>query len=178
MTPTTSTTTTTESFRSYDLGHVRAGYRLLLNKQAFRQAYIGTIFDGERHVVSQTLFSGNELALLLPLIASLPDYCPHEVLYAIFYYSATDEAAVARARETILAHLDRHEAEAEPGRGMGGREWYDLVRPLRNTISRLRAKLRESQVDVVLFFHTGYLLQPYEKTYRSRRAEQGLLPQE
>lgn len=151
-----------EPFSSYDLSQVRPGHLLVVNNQMFGQQSIVSMQGGEKHVlVAQGLFSGSELSLLLPLVESLPDYCPYEVLYASFFFGSTSAQAVEKARETILDIMDE-----------GGPQWDQLVRPLRNVMTRVRYKLRPFRLEIVSFLHTGYLLQPYEKTSRGRRQTQ------
>lgn len=155
----------TDPFSTYDLKQARPGHLLVVNTHRFGQQAIVTMQQAgaEHTIVAQGMFSGSELSLLLPLAESLPDYCPYEVLYASFFYGNTSEDAIDKARDTILDVMDE-----------GGPAWDHLVRPLRNVMTRLRMKLRPFRLDVVSFLSTGYLLQPYEKTYRGRKAQQQL----
>lgn len=162
-----------DPFHRYTLEAVRPDSRLLVSVQCFGQQQIVTLLDtrggsggsvGEGEtIVAQALFSGSELSLLLPLVTSLPDYCPYEVLYASFFYGSSSAQAIERARETILDLMDE-----------GGPAGDSMVRPLRNVMSRVRLKLRPFGLEVTAFLHTGYLLQPLGKSYRgsSRREMQ------
>ena len=92
-------------------------------------------------------FAPLEMATLVPLVLSHPDYCPNEYLLASFSGGST-EKDIERARIRLLG-------AKECG------EWDLFMRPLRNYLSRIRIKLNTLQIDVRSIFETGYLLRPY-----------------
>jgi hypothetical protein len=103
-------------------------------------------------------FAPLEMATLVPLVLSHPDYCPNEYLLASFSGGST-EKDIERARIRLLGAKERG-------------EWDLFMRPLRNYLSRVRIKLNTLQIDVRSIFETGYLLRPYTQGQfrRLRRA--------
>jgi hypothetical protein len=94
-------------------------------------------------------FTENEQAVLLPLFAWHPDYCPLEAMLASFSGS-TSEQAIERARKQLYAAMDAGEVEL-------------LLRPMRNVLSRVRAKLREVGIEIATLVSLGYLLKPVRR---------------
>jgi hypothetical protein len=103
-------------------------------------------------------FPPSEMATLMPLLVSYPDYCPNEQLLASFS-GGTTEGAIEKARIQLLRAKERG-------------EWEMMMRPMRNALSRVRMKLNTLGIDVRSIFETGYLLRPYsaEQYRRLRRA--------
>lgn len=99
-------------------------------------------------------FPPAEMAMLLPLLMSYPDYCPNEHLLASFSGGRTEED-IEKARIRLLRAKERG-------------EWDVLMRPVRNALSRVRMKLNDLDIDVRSIFETGYLLRPYTE-YHHRR---------
>ncbi len=104
-------------------------------------------------------FPPSEMATLMPLLVSYPDYCPNEQLLASFS-GGTTETDIERARNRLLRAKERG-------------EWDMMMRPMRNALSRVRHKLNTLQIDVQSIFETGYLLRPYTQGQfrRVRRPE-------
>lgn len=107
----------------------------------------------------QQSFTPSELSLLLPLIESYPDYCPNEVLLA--HYTSgewrpltTEEVAAARKRLRKAEQAGTSE---------------DLLRPLRNLLSRTRLKLHSVGLTITSLLETGYQLMPLERVRVSPR---------
>jgi hypothetical protein len=101
-------------------------------------------------------FPPTELATLMPLLVSYPDYCPNEHLLASFSGGTTKED-IEQARIRLLRAKERG-------------EWDMMMRPMRNALSRVRMKLNTLGIDVRSIFETGYLLRPYsEGQYRRVR---------
>jgi hypothetical protein len=97
-----------------------------------------------------------EMATLLPLLVSHPDYCPNEYLLASFL-GGTTEQNIERSRNRLLSAKERG-------------EWDLLMRPMRNALSRVRHKLNTLHIDVRSIFETGYVVLPYtEGQYRRLR---------
>lgn len=113
--------------------------------------------DGERpRMLAAQLFPPMEMAMLLPLVFSHPDYAPNELLLASFS-GGTTEKDIEQARKRLLRAQERG-------------EWDLLMRPLRNSLSRVRQKIITLHFDVRSIFETGYTLIPYtEGQYRRMR---------
>lgn len=113
--------------------------------------------DGEHpQMRAAQFFAPLEMATLVPLVVSHPDYCPNEYLLASFSGGST-ETDIEQARNRLLGSKERG-------------EWDLLMRPMRNYLSRVRMKLNTLQIDVRSIFETGYLLRPYtEGQYRRLR---------
>lgn len=103
---------------------------------------------------SLSIFTFNEMTLLLPLLEQHPAYCPLEVLLASFTLGSTTEKDVQKARKRL------YEA-AEHG------EWDAHLRPLRNVLSHVRGKLRTLGIDVLNIHETGYMLQTIRVSFRA-----------
>jgi hypothetical protein len=113
---------------------------------------------GNAQMRSAQFFPPSEMATLMPLVVSHPDYCPNEYLLASFSGGATEED-IEKARIRLLRAKERG-------------EWDMMMLPMRNALSRVRMKLNTLGIDVRSIFETGYLLRPYSEQQfrRSRRA--------
>jgi hypothetical protein len=119
-------------------------------------AAIMTCDGGKAQMKAAQFFPPSEMATLLPLLVSHPAYCPNEYLFASFS-GGTTEQDIDRARERLFRAKEQG-------------EWDMLMRPLRNSLSRVRMKLNTLKIDVRSIFETGYLLRPYsEQQYRRVR---------
>jgi len=108
------------------------------------------------HMKAAQSFPPSEMATLMPLLVSYPDYYPNEFLLASFS-GGTTEADIEKARNRLLRAKERG-------------EWELMMRPMRNALSRVRMKLNRLGIDVRSIFETGYLLRPYaEGQYRRLR---------
>lgn len=135
------------------------GHVFVLNKRlgvlshlAFTELNVGT------RLVHQEQFSTSELRVLLPLLELYPNYCPYETAWASFYTGQMTDEATGRARLRL-----------QEARFAG--VWDHEMKPLRNTLSRVRLKLRHFQIEVRSIIEVGYLLKPLE-----REAPAGSLP--
>src|SRR5947209_20233933 len=58
--------------------------------------------DGMPRDVAQTMLTTSELQAVLPLFEAYPHYCPHEVLYELFFYGNAEEKTVNKCRTFLL----------------------------------------------------------------------------
>lgn len=95
--------------------------------------------------------------MLLPLVFSHPEYTPNELLLASFS-GGTTEKEIEQARNRLLRAKERG-------------EWDLMMRPMRNSLSRVRQKIITLHFDVLRsIFEIGYTLIPYtEGQYRRMR---------
>jgi hypothetical protein len=114
-------------------------------------------YDGHNpQIRAEQSFSPMEMAMLLPLVRSYPDYAPNELLLASFL-GGTTEKDIEQARQRLL-------------RAKESGEWDLMMRPMRNALSRVRQKIITPHFDVRSIFETGYTLIPYtEGQYRRMR---------
>jgi hypothetical protein len=97
--------------------------------------------SGEVHgLVAQEMLTELEMYVLIALLDSYPQYCPYEVLRA----AITDEV-VSHARITV------HEAVEQ-------RTLNRSMKPIRNILSRCRAKLQAFGIDIRSIHAEGYIL--------------------
>jgi len=107
-------------------GLLPTGELLAVNRQ-FGFASILT-YDGHSPlVVAEQSFQPTEMRMLLPLVRSYPDYAPNELLLASFSGGTTEEE-VHLARQRLLCARERG-------------EWDEIMRPMRNALSRVRQKI-------------------------------------
>jgi hypothetical protein len=112
-------------------------------------------YDGvSPQILAEQYFTPTEMSVLLPLLSSYPDYAPNELLLASFS-GGTTEAAIEKARTQLLRAKERG-------------EWDEIMRPLRNILSRVRLKIITLHVDVTSLFETGYMLLPYTEGQHRR----------
>lgn len=97
--------------------------------------------------MAQAMLTTSELQAVLPLFEAYPHYCPHEVLYAFFFFGNAEEKTVNKCRTSLLEAQDS---------GL----WEMQFRPLRGAISRARFKLRPMGVDMGSLLSRGYILAP------------------
>jgi hypothetical protein len=140
------------------------GYRLAVHRRLGivtvmtceeQEAGTGTL----AHLTHQQSFTPTELSLLLSLIEAYPDYCPNEVLLAHYTFGqwrplTTEEIAAARKRLRKAEQAGTAE---------------DLLRPLRNLLSRTRLKLHSVGLTITSLLETGYQLMPLERVRVSPR---------
>lgn len=108
-------------------------------------------------MVMEQQFTTGEICVLMPLLESYPSYCPYEVLLASFHTGRVNEATVARY--CALLHEAR-ETEA----------WDQVMRPVRNVLSRTRLKIRSLHLDISSILETGYIVMVHD-VQRSGEAE-------
>jgi hypothetical protein len=102
-----------------------------------------------------TMIAANELALLLPILDSYPDYCPYEVLFAHLLYVNPSESRVEEVRERL------HDAIRE-------KAWDAEMRPVRNVMTRLRIRLRLMGLTVSSVLDSGYTLMLSSESHLKR----------
>src|SRR5271166_2540099 len=89
-----------EQFAYYPLPDLLPpGHTLVLNARLGLLSHLAKAPGEARQprLLAQEQFSASELSVLRPLLASYPDYCPYELLYASFNGGGTTERAVERA---------------------------------------------------------------------------------
>jgi hypothetical protein len=113
--------------------------------------------DGQSpQMIAAQFFPPMEMAMLTPLLLSHPHYCPNEYLIASFS-GGTTETDIEKARIRLLRAKERG-------------QWDEIMRPMRNSLSRVRQKLITLRIDVRSIFETGYTLISYtESQYRRMR---------
>ena len=136
-------------------GLLPTGELLAVNRQLGFASIL--TYDGHNPlVVAEQVFQPTEMRMLLPLVRSYPDYAPNELLLASFSGGTTEEE-VNVARQRLLRARERG-------------EWDEIMRPMRNALSRVRQKIITLHLDVRAIFETGYTLIPYtEGQYRRMR---------
>jgi DNA-binding winged helix-turn-helix (wHTH) protein len=133
----------TQQFRFYTLpGILPEGHVLVLNTRPYSlSTFVLTQLSGEVHrLVAQEVLTELEMYVLIALLDSYPHYCPYEVLRA----AITDEV-VSHARVTV------HEAVEH-------RTLNRSMKPIRNILSRCRAKLQAFGIDIRSIHGEGYFL--------------------
>ena len=133
----------TQQFRFFPLPRVLPeGHVLVLNTHAYSlSTYVLTELSAGVHgLVAQEVVTELEMYVLLALLEAYPQYCPYEVLRA----AITDEV-VSHARITV------HEAVEH-------RTLNRSMKPIRNILSRCRAKLQAFGIDIRSIHAEGYIL--------------------
>jgi len=125
-------------------GGLPAGHRLALNPANGTLSYL--VWDGMQvHMVLQQQFTNSELSLLLPLLESYPYYCPYEIMYARFYNGTVTDEELAQARRHLRKAMERG-------------TWEQEMKPVRNVLSRTRAKLQHFGYTISSILETGYIV--------------------
>ena len=127
-------------------GQLPDGHKLALNPVNGTLSYL--VWDGRQvSLALQQQFTNSELSLLLPLLESYPHYCPYEIMYARFYNGTVTDVEVARVRRHLRTAIERG-------------TWEQEMKPVRNVLSRTRAKLQ----------HFGYTISLYPGDWLYRAA--------
>jgi DNA-binding winged helix-turn-helix (wHTH) protein len=118
------------------------GHVLVLNTHAYSlSTYVLTELSAERHgLVAQAVLTELEMYVLLALLEAYPQYCPYEVLRT----AITDEV-LNRARTTVHRAVEHKTLNRS-------------MKPIRNILSRCRAKLHAFGIDVRSIHSEGYIL--------------------
>jgi DNA-binding winged helix-turn-helix (wHTH) protein len=105
--------------------------------------FVLTELSGEVHgLVAQEVLTELEMYVLIALLESYPQYCPYEVLRA----AITDEV-VNHARVTVHRAVEHKTLNRS-------------MKPIRNILSRCRAKLQVFGIDIRSIHAEGYILTP------------------
>lgn len=118
------------------------GYVLVLNTHAYSlSTFVLTELSAEVHgLLAQEVLTELEMYVLIALLESYPHYCPYEVLQA----AITDDMP---SRVRAMVH-----------RAIEGRRLDTEMKPVRNILSRLRAKLHVFGIDIRSVHSLGYML--------------------
>ena len=133
----------TQQFRFFTLPRVLPeGHVLVLNTHAYSfSTYVLTELSAERHgLVAQEVLTELEMYVLLALLEAYPQFCPYEVLRA----AVTDEV-LSSARITVHSALEHKTLNRS-------------MKPIRNILSRCRAKLHVFGIDIHSIHAAGYIL--------------------
>ena len=133
----------TQQFRFFPLPRVLPeGHVLVLNTHAYSlSTYVLTELSAGVHgLVAQEVVTELEMYVLLALLEAYPQYCPYEVLRA----AITDEA-LSRARTSVHRAIEHKTLDRS-------------MKPIRNILSRCRAKLHTFGIDVRSIHAEGYIL--------------------
>lgn len=133
----------TQQFRFFALPELLPeGSVLVLNTRPYSlSTFVLTELSAKVHgLVAQEVLTELETYVLLALLESFPQYCPYEILQA----AITDE---------MLGH-----ARAAVHRAIESRRLNSEMKPVRNILSRLRAKLQVFGIDIRSIHAEGYIL--------------------
>ncbi len=136
---------TTQQFRFYVLPNLLPeGHVLVLNTHPYSlSTFVLTELSGEVHgLVAQEVLTELEMYVLIALLDSYPQYCPYELLRA----AITDEV-VNHARVTVHRAVEHKTLNRS-------------MKPIRNILSRCRAKLQVFGIDIRSIHAEGYILTP------------------
>lgn len=139
-------------FRYYELPRVLpAGQELVVNMEKHYLTLVQQRDSGTVEFLEQEYFTETEYALALELLEAFPEYCPLEVLL-----STVSNRSVETCREQWMRALDEGASD-------------QVVRPMRNHLSRARVKLHLFNIDVNSIVETGYMLTPLVALRKVRR---------
>lgn len=134
---------TKQQFRFYSLPNLLPeGHVLVLNTHPYSlSTFVLTQLSAEVHgLVAQEVLTELEMYVLIALLESYPQYCPYEVLRA----AITDEV-VSHARITVHRAVEHKTLNRS-------------MKPIRNILSRCRAKLHAFGIDIRSIHAEGYIL--------------------
>ena len=133
----------TQQFRVFTLpGVLPEGHMLVLNTHPYSlSTFVLTQLSADVHgLVAQEVLTELEMYVLVALLEAYPQYCPYEVLQA----AITDEA-LSHARATVHRAVEHKTLDRS-------------MKPIRNILSRCRAKLHSFGIDIRSIHAEGYLL--------------------
>src|SRR6266851_5831661 len=133
----------TQQFRVFTLpGVLPEGHVLVLNTHPYSlSTFVLTQLSADVYgLVAQEVLTELEMYMLVALLEAYPHYGPYEVLQA----AITDE---------VLSH-----ARATVHRAVEHRTLDRSMKPIRNILSRCRAKLHTFGIDIRSIHAEGYLL--------------------
>lgn len=134
---------TMQQFHFYSLPKVLPeGHVLVLNIHPYTMStFVLTQLSAEAHgLVAQEVLTELEMYALVALLEAYPHYCPYEVLRA----AITDEV-VSNARITVHRAVEHKTMNRS-------------MKPVRNILSRCRAKLKIFGIDIRSIHAEGYIL--------------------
>jgi hypothetical protein len=140
---------TTQQFRVFPLPEVLPeGHVLVLNTHPYSlSTFVLTQLSAAMYgLVAQEVLTELEMYVLLALLEAYPQYCPYEVLRA-----AITNEMVSQARTTLHRAIEHKTLDR-------------LMKPIRNILSRCRAKLRAFGMDIRSIHAEGYLLTALRRT--------------
>ena len=132
-----------QQFRFYSLPNLLPeGHVLVLNTHPYSlSTFVLTQLSAEVHgLVAQEVLTELEMYVLIALLESYPQYSPYEVLRA----AITDEV-VSHARVTVHRAVEHKTLNRS-------------MKPIRNILSRCRAKLHAFGIDIRSIHAEGYIL--------------------
>ena len=135
----------TPQFRVFTLpGVLPEGHVLVLNTHPYSlSTFVLTQLSPEAYgLVAQEVITELETYVLVALLESYPHYSPYEVLQA----AITDEV-VSHARTTVHRAVERRTLDR-------------AMKPVRNILSRCRAKMHTFGIDIRSLHGEGYILAP------------------
>lgn len=103
------------------------------------------VVKGHAYALYTNTVTQAELPLLLVAFEYYPYYIPYEVIHAAATYGSLTDERIERSREQLAEANDYM-------------LWDQVMRPVRNALSRARGKLRPCGLDIVSILETGYLL--------------------
>lgn len=133
----------TQQFRIFTLpGVLPEGHVLVLNTHPYSlTTFVLTQLSAEMHgLVAQEVLTELEMYVLVALLEDYPHYAPYEVLQA----AITDEV-LTHARETVHRAVEYKTLDSS-------------MKPVRNILSRCRAKLHTFNIDIRSIHGEGYIL--------------------
>jgi hypothetical protein len=133
----------TQQFRVFTLpGVLPEGHVLVLNTHPYSlSTFVLTQLSADVHgLVAQEVVTELELYVLVALLEAYPAYCPYEMLQA----AITDEV-LSHARATVHRVVEHNTLNHS-------------MKPIRNLLSRCRAKLHTFNINVRSIHAEGYLL--------------------
>jgi hypothetical protein len=133
----------TQQFRIFTLPELLPeGHVFVLNTHPYSLfTFVLTQLSAEVHgLVAQEVLTELEMYVLLALLEAYPEYCPYEVLRA----AITDEV-LSHARTTVHRAVEHKTLDRS-------------MKPIRNILSRCRAKLRPFNINVRSIHAEGYML--------------------
>ena len=108
------------------------------------------IKDNSPYVLYNTSVTPAEMSILWVIFEAFPYYAPYEMLHASATYGSLTEERVARSKQKLADANDYM-------------LWDQEMRPVRNVLSRARAKVRPCGLDIVSILETGYILKAYHR---------------
>jgi hypothetical protein len=133
-------------FRKFTLPELLPpGHALIVNQRAyfFDHYVVSQLSVQPCGLVTQQLFSDQELFAVVALMEAWPYYCPYETLLA-----ALSDKTVEQARQLVHQALE-------------GKHLDRTLNPLRNLLARCRPRLHDFKLDVASIRGMGYQLVTY-----------------